>query len=77
MGISESDILSFTNFLRQKVADGGTDLTIPQIAAKWETSRETAEIITAINEGQAELAAGGGRPAADVVANIRRDLSAK
>jgi len=77
MTISESDILSFTNFLRQQATDGIAGLSISQIAAKWESSRETAEIVAAVNEGQAEFAAGGGRPVADVVADMRRDLTAQ
>ena len=76
MAVTESDIQAFTNFLRREAADGGAELTIPQIAAKWATSREAAEVVDAVNEGQAEFAAGGGRPAADVIADIRRDLTA-
>ena len=34
MAVTESDIQAFTNFLRREAADGGADLTIPQIAAK-------------------------------------------
>ena len=75
MPVTESDIQAFTSFLRREAADGGDDLTIPQIAAKWASSRETAEVVDAVNEGQAEFAAGGGRPAAEVIAEVRRDLT--
>jgi len=77
MGVSESEIQAFTNFLRREAANGGADLTIPKVAAKWQSSRETADIVAAVNEGRAEFAAGGGRPAADVVADVRKKLATK
>lgn len=76
MAVSDSDIRSFTDFLRQQ-ANGSADLTISQIAAKWERTRETAEVVAAVNQGRAEFAAGGGRPAAEVVAEIREELTKK
>ena len=73
MAVSEADIQAFTDFLRREAA-GGADLTISQIANKWQSSRETAEVVDAVNKGRAEFSAGGGRPAADVVADIRQKL---
>ncbi len=75
MAITESDIQAFTDFLRREAADGGAEVTIPQLAAKWATSRETEEVVDAVNEGQAEFADGGGRPVADVIADVRRNLN--
>ena len=75
MAVSEADIQAFTDFLRRDAAGGNADLTISQIAHKWQSSRETAEVVDAVKEGQAEFAAGGGRSASDVVADIRQRLS--
>jgi len=77
MAVTESDIQAFTSFLRSETADGGADLTIPQLAAKWAIARETAEVVDAVSEGQTEFAAGGGRPAAEVITDIRQKLSTK
>ena len=76
MAFTAQDLVDFNRFAEEKLSNGGVD-NIVQLAHEWKEARETAVVVQGVLEGEAEFEAGGGRPAAEVIAEIRGKLSTK
>ena len=77
MSHAESDIDDFTNFARRERADGGATLTLRQPLVRWEEARETDKVVDCLRRREAEAKAGGGRPADEVIAEVREKLTGR
>jgi len=58
MRTTEADIQSFAEFARRQTAGGETDLSIAELAAKWEAAREREQVNRAVADSLADIAAG-------------------
>ena len=74
MTITESDIQAFSEYLRAEIANGGADLSLAELAARWEAERETQETLADIRQGEADIEAGRGKPVAEAFSDIRKRL---
>jgi hypothetical protein len=62
MTVTQADIESFAEFARRQAGNGGGELTVSQLAARWELDRARDDIHAAIREGLADVAAGRTEP---------------
>ncbi len=74
MPFTAEDLADFSRFAEEQLSCGGVD-SIDQLTRDWRETRETAEVVQCVREGEAEYETGGGRPAADVIAEIRQQLN--
>ena len=74
MSITESDIQAFSDYARAEITNGGAELSISELAAKWEAEREIQETLGDIRQGEGDIAAGRGKPVAEAFADIRAKL---
>ncbi len=73
--VTQQELIEFTHFAQEKLADGGAD-TIEQLAAQWRQSRELAQLVSDIAQSEADIEAGRVHPADEVFAEIRQRLGA-
>ncbi len=58
MFVTEADIQAFAQFAREQTTNGGANLTMTELAARWQAERERHEVNAAIREGLADIDAG-------------------
>lgn len=51
MSVTQADIADFSHFARQQISNGGSELTLAQLAMRWQAARERQEVNAAIQEG--------------------------
>lgn len=74
MSVTLNELQRFTEFARQKLNNGGAD-SLAALVSQWEQSRrEYREAVADIQQGQADYAAGKGKPVAEAFADIRAKL---
>jgi len=75
MLVTQEDLDSFHRFAQQKLQNGGA-VSIEELFDLWRiehpTLEEQEEIHAAIRQGLADVKAGRGRPADDVMSELRR-----
>ena len=83
MTVTEEQLDSFHRFAKKKLADNGSNLSWKELFQLWRlenpTPEEREEVAAAIRQGEADIAAGRGRPADEVNEELRRkyNLSAE
>lgn len=58
MTVTEADIQVFSEFARLQAINGGTNITMGELAAKWEAVRERATANCAIRDSLSDIEAG-------------------
>ena len=58
MTVTEADIHAFAEFARDQAANGGADLTMAELAARWQAAREREAVNSAIRDSLADVEAG-------------------
>ncbi len=76
MPVTSQDLAEFHRFAEHKLSNGSVD-SIEQLAHEWSEARESDEVVQDIVAGEAEIAAGGGRPAAEVIDEIHDKMSSR
>lgn len=72
MPATTHDLELFHQFALERVQSGGAALELDELVMLWYDAAEREEINAAIRQGLAEIDAGLGRPAADVMAELSR-----
>lgn len=67
-----SELSSFRDYLDNRIAEGGSELSPEQVLNDW---RELQESASSIRRGLADIDAGCIRPAADVLEELRARLT--
>ena len=73
MPVTDADIQAFTEFAHVRVVNGEAD-SMQQLFNQWLSSRETKAVVDAVQQGEAEITAGGGKPVTDAFDEIRTEL---
>lgn len=76
MPITAQDLVEFHRFAQQKLSSGTAD-SIEQLAHEWSATRESDEVVQDVIAGEAEIAAGGGRPADEIIGEIHDRLRSR
>lgn len=58
MTVTEADIQAFAQFAREQAAEGATNLSMSELASRWQAAREREAVNSAIRESQADMNAG-------------------
>ena len=74
MPITEAEISEFTEFLRTAMQEGRNSKSISEFAAEWELQRERTETLNDIQQGEVDIQAGRGKPAAQAFEDVRKKL---
>lgn len=73
---TKEQIDSFHQFALQRIANGGSELTVDELYDQWRvehlSERERAEVHAAIRTGIQEADQGLGRPADEFIADMRK-----
>jgi hypothetical protein len=72
MTVTEADIQAFAEFVRQRTSRGEAELTIAELAAQWQATREREEVNSAIRESLNDIAAGRTEPFAQSQDSFRQ-----
>jgi hypothetical protein len=71
-----NDLLAFKKFIDEQLSNGGAELKLDEVLARWEyenqTPEEQLETIQAIREGLEEMDAGKSKPVHEVIAELRK-----
>ena len=70
MTINVNDFNSFAEFGRARLSQGAA--TLDDLVIEWESTQHRDEINAAIREGIDDIEAGRHRPAAEVMADLRK-----
>ena len=73
MRVTEADIQAFAEFAREQTAGGEADLTIADLAVKWQAARERQEVNCAIAESLEDIEAGRTEPFLESQDSFRRE----
>jgi hypothetical protein len=73
MAVTEADIQAFAAFAREQAANGGADLTLAELAVKWQAVRQREEVNCAIRDSLADIDAGRTETFFDAQDSFRRD----
>jgi hypothetical protein len=71
MTVTPADIAEFSQYGSEQISNGGSDLTLAQLALRWQAARERAEMIAAIREGLADIEAGRTQDALEAIEEMR------
>lgn len=74
MNVIERDLRDFEQFVMDSVDAKSDALALEDYVCLWRAQREQQDTTAAIQEGLDDLAAGRVRPAAEVMAELRRRL---
>ncbi len=72
MTISESDLESFQQFARERIASITPETSLDELAYEWQISRERGELNDVIREGLDDIQAGHHRPAREATEELAR-----
>ena len=76
MSASNEDLNNFHQFALS-VRQENASASVEELVAQWRAVKERAETNEAIREGLAEIEAGKGRPAAEVMADMKNKFNLK
>lgn len=71
MSVTQADIAEFSQFASQQIGNGGSELTLPQLALRWQAAKERHEAVDAVREGLADIDAGRTQDAFKFVEEMR------
>jgi len=73
---TEDQLDSFYRFAKDKLANGGSELSVPELFHLWQLENpsddERAQVIAAINQGEKDIDSGNYRPANEFMDEMRR-----
>ena len=73
MRVTEAEIQAFAEFAREQTTGGETDLTMAELAVKWQAAREREEVNCAIAESLDDIEAGHTEPFFESQDRFRRE----
>ena len=73
MRVTEAEIQAFAEFAREQATGGEADLTMAELAVKWQAVREREEVNCAIAESLADIEAGRTEPFFESQDRFRRE----
>lgn len=72
MTLTADEFNSFAEFGRARLGSGPDDLTLDDLVIEWESHQNRDDVNAAIREGLDDADAGRHRPAAEVMADLRK-----
>jgi hypothetical protein len=72
MPLTPADIADFSQFAREQIHNGGSQLSLSQLAQRWEAARERAAVVAAIREGLDDIEAGRTQDAFEALEELRK-----
>jgi len=71
MPVTQADIADFSQFASQQIGKGGSELTLAQLALRWQATKEQHEAVGAVREGLADIDAGRTQDAFEFAEEMR------
>lgn len=71
MSVTQADIAEFSQFASQQISTGGNELSLAELAMRWQADKERREAVDAIREGLADIDAGRTQDAFEFVEGMR------
>ena len=73
MAVTDEDLQDFNRYASKRVNNGGVD-SMATLFRDWLDQCEAIELADDVRQAQVDIAAGLGKPAAEVFANLREKL---